>query len=136
MQIQLDLVKGKSKNISVGIHAIESIVELLESTTNYFKCTEIQNSKREKEFFKGFLELCSDLLSKDDLSFVKKRAKEISTTSSSLIEDYFEDPTREYAAIQVNYLKKCQLSKKEQGAFYTPKDVIDNGKFLDSWNLS
>ncbi len=126
MQLQLDLDRGKSNKFSVGKNAIDSIIELLDSTTSYFQCTNIVTSKSLKDFFKGFTDLCLDLLNETDISVVKKRLSKFSLSKACHIEDYFDDPIKDYSDIQLKYLRKCKFSKKQQGAFYTPKDVIEN----------
>jgi type I restriction-modification system DNA methylase subunit len=126
MQLNFEFSGEKTPRREISVNAFESIIELLDSTVGYFKCTNYPTAKSLKDFKNGILFLLEDLIDGENLIEVENYLKEIVSSKAPFIEEYFEDPTPEYSSIQLKYLKKCKASKKQQGAFYTPQDVIIN----------
>lgn len=126
MQMNLDLKVRKEPIKSINKNAFESFIELIDATAGYFRYSSEPTANTFLSFKKGVLQLTNDLVSESDHKRLEKYLSKISPNQKAYIEDYFEDPTPEYLNIQLKYLKKCKASKKAQGAFYTPHDVIEN----------
>ncbi len=138
MQLNLDLKVRKEPIKSINKNAFESFIELIDATAGYFRFSSEPTANTFSCFKKDVLSLTGDLIPQSDQKRLEKHLEKISPLQKDYIEDYFEDPTPEYLQIQLKYLKKCKASKKQQGAFYTPHDVIQNvlSSSQKIWNLT